>query len=837
MDSSGALESALLPYLDEDTYEYISSLLEDDPFDDDAREAVAALIHSATEDEQVDGLQICQNLFELLDMGKNGDDDGEDGGNNTNNDTTGSSSLRKLDQAMTIKAYDIETFASGLRASQDPAADDKQETEIASFYANMIDISSNEAAQSERLRRKARQKEIRERLEEEERQRAIQEAMAQFEMADPITSSNNSEAADGLMEKAAIPNTSDVHCIDFDLPNLRGGGPNLLQNANLSLARGRRYGLMGRNGCGKTTFLTYLAQRQIDGAVPKHMNMLLVRQEIMGNSWTAVETVLKSDVKRESVKRYIEWCEQQLDILEKGGDQQQQQDQDQQEEEKDSKKESKGRQKLRDRKKLNMQKAARQAAASTTAAQVQESKEEKRKQLNAKLALAYERLGQIEEEEGGDPEPRARKVLAGLGFTTDMQDKPTSELSGGWRMRVSLSCALFANPSLLLLDEPTNHLDLEAVLWLERYLTTQFAGTLVVVSHDRHFLNEVVTDVVHFHRNTLTTYRGDISNFEAVRADDQLRQQRIYDQQEAKRAHLQKYIDLHAQSGENGVKASRQRKSKMKKLDKLGVMAQDGKKWKASYDGDAEEVEEVQEEEKVVLNFPDPGSFEGDIIRLERAKFGYSPDKILLKDVDLTVTLKSRIALLGRNGCGKSTLIKLTVGALHPLGGKSIIDPRAKIEYLAQHQLEQLDPDGTPLSTMIDRYPGDRGNTHIGELRRYLANFGLGGEILPIQKIHTMSGGQKCRLCLASAMYRKPHLLILDEPTNHLDLETTEALIEAIKTFQGGVLLVSHDQHLLTNVCDDLLVVENGHVEVLRDGSSNKDAFNAYKKAVIAGRR
>jgi ATP-binding cassette subfamily F protein 3 len=208
-----------------------------------------------------------------------------------------------------------------------------------------------------------------------------------------------------------------------------------------------------------------------------------------------------------------------------------------------------------------------------------------------------------------------------------------------------------------------------------------------------------------------------------------------------------------------------------------------------------------------------------------------------LEDVDLTVNVKSRIALLGRNGCGKSTLIKLTVGGLQPTAGSVKIDSRAKIEYLAQHQLEQLDPDGTPLQTMVDRYPGDRSNSHIGELRRYLANFGLGGEVLPNQKIHTMSGGQKCRLCLASAMYRKPHLLILDEPTNHLDLETTEALINAIRDFPGGVLLVSHDQHLLTSVCDDLLVVENRHVGVLKDGYSNKDAFESYKRAIVAGKR
>ena len=285
----------------------------------------------------------------------------------------------------------------------------------------------------------------------------------------------------------------------------------------------------------------------------------------------------------------------------------------------------------------------------------------------------------------------------------------------------------------------------------------------MVVSHDRHFLNEVVTDVVHFYRNQLTTYRGDISSFEAVRDDDMKRQIRLREIQETKRAHLQKYIDLHAQAGENGVKAARQRKSKMKKLDKLGVMAQDGKKWKASYDGDAEEVEEYVEDPKIELHFPDPGSFDGEIVRLEQVQFGYTPDKILLDDVDLSISMDSRVALLGRNGCGKSTAIKLVVGALQPTKGKVNINARAKIEYLAQHQLEQLDPDGTPLQTMIDRYPGDRSNTHIGELRRYLANFGLGGEVLPVQKIHTMSGGQKCRVCLAAAMYRKPHLLILDE--------------------------------------------------------------------------
>lgn len=373
-------------------------------------------------------------------------------------------------------------------------------------------------------------------------------------------------------------------------------------------------------------------------------------------------------------------------------------------------------------------------------------------------------------------------------------------------------------------------------MWLEKYLNKDFDGTLVVVSHDRHFLNAVVTDVVHFHKSSLNVYKGDITNFEAVRDDEKQRQLRLRENQEAKKAHLQKYIDLHSQSGENGPKAARQRKSRMKKLEKVGTMNQEGKRWKASYDGDAEEVEEYEEDETVELKFPDCGKFDGDIVKLDRAVFGYTQEKLLLNNVDLSINITSRAALLGRNGCGKSTLIKLIVGALRPIAGQIKIDGRAKIEYLAQHQLEQLDPDGTPMQTMIERYPGDKSHGHMLTLRRYLANFGLGGEVLPGQRIHTMSGGQKCRLCLAAAMYRKPHLLILDEPTNHLDFETTEALIEAINKFEGGVLLVSHDQHLLTSVCKELFVVDQGNLELL-PGDTTKDAFKQYKRDVIAGRR
>ena len=329
--------------------------------------------------------------------------------------------------------------------------------------------------------------------------------------------------------------------------------------------------------------MTFMAQRQFQDAIPKKMSMVLVRQETIGNNLSALEMVLKSDVKREGVKRFIAWCEKELERLENGGEQKEEEKEEENPDKtvgsktkagKKTKEASKSRQKLLDRKKEKMRKAARAKVSGGTNKVKQKNIEYQKGKLSEKLGKAYQKLSEIEEEDGGDPEPRAIKILSGMGFSEEMQNKPTAELSGGWRMRVSIACGIFAEPSLLLLDEPTNHLDLETCLWLERYLTKHFAGTLLVVSHDRHFLNEVVTDVVYFDRNTLTTYRGDITNFEAVRDDEKQRQIRLRENQEAKKAHLQKYIDLHSQAGENGVKAAKQRKSKMKKLEKVGMMAQ-----------------------------------------------------------------------------------------------------------------------------------------------------------------------------------------------------------------------------------------------------------------------
>jgi ABC-type dipeptide/oligopeptide/nickel transport system ATPase subunit len=477
---------SLSAHLDEDTTEYILSILLDDPNDEDARDAVSAFFQGHDVDEAV-----CTRFFATLDAScalnnANGHHDGGDGMVNlTIHDQAAEVPLRRLDNAITLQSRDVVTFASGLVADADSSGlrdggDDPEDapSDIQSFYANMIDASDNPRATSERERRKARQRELRERLDEEERRRAIEDSARMMEEEGGMAPGANGVADGGMKMTAngdmaemttASDNAADVHLTGFNLANRKGGGPDLLTDANLTLASGRRYGLMGRNGCGKTTLLTALASRELNGGgggngVPQNMAMLLVRQEIMGNDLSAVETVLKSDVKREGVKRWIEHIERELNRLDnpqEGGLAGGAGDADEGAQ-RGAQQPSKGKQRLKDRKKKTSTSSSTAGKKSTTSNEKgssrqlllpssEEGVEEKRKRLNAKLALAYERLARIEQEEGGDPEPRARKVLFGLGFVTaEIQDKPTKELSGGWRMRVSLSCALFADPALLL---------------------------------------------------------------------------------------------------------------------------------------------------------------------------------------------------------------------------------------------------------------------------------------------------------------------------------------------------------------------------------------------------
>ena len=316
-----AVHASLGSYLDDDTRDYITSLLSEDYRDSDAQEAVVALV-AASCDEEADGDPefLCDQLFRLLDDAESSSSRGDLSSAATDAEKF-NAPLRMLGQTVTMKENDVQTFAMGLSAEREgptpmtDEAEEAQQSQIAAFYANMIDATNDPAAMSERARRKGRQKALREKMEEEERERAIQDTMAMLDDSGNGDSKGKEEGEDVF--SSADDNAADVHLRDFDLPNLRGGGPDLLSGASLTLSRGRRYGLMGRNGCGKTTLMSFAAARKVPGGVPKKMSMLLVRQEVMGNELSAVATVLKSDVKREGVKKFISWCEEEIEKLEK----------------------------------------------------------------------------------------------------------------------------------------------------------------------------------------------------------------------------------------------------------------------------------------------------------------------------------------------------------------------------------------------------------------------------------------------------------------------------------------------------------------------------------------
>lgn len=555
-----------------------------------------------------------------------------------------------------------------------------------------------------------------------------------------------------------------AHLTGFSLPNKKGSG-DLLTDAACTLVGGRRYGLIGKNGVGKSTFLDAIARREIPG-VPA-VSIFYVRQEVTGDTRTALEWVMEADSEHQSL---------------------------------------------------------------VSEARALESNEDAK--AGARLAEIYNMLEEKAEKDSG--EKKAREILKGLGLDDAMAAKTTNSLSGGWRMRVAIACALFVSPGILLLDEPTNHLDLETVIWLENHLREEFKQTVLVVSHDRNFLNAVVTDILLFENQKLENFRGDYYSFEEVQEERRIRQERLHEVQEEKKEHMQKYITEHGQLGSNGPNAAKQRKSRMKKMERVGMeaaSAMEGRKIKSSYDGIQEEVDAVHEAKAFSMTFPDPGSTGRDIpvVRLDDVSFGYTPEAILFENASFSLDVRSRVACLGRNGCGKSTLIKLIMSKLEATGGVCMRDPGCRIEYIAQHHLDQLDADSTPLDFALSKFPEDESFSHEQRMRNHLATFGLGGEVLPHQRIRTLSGGQKCRLSMALTMYRRPHFLIMDEPTNHLDMETVDALIAAIKDFKGGLMIVSHDQHLISQVCTELLVVRNRRVKRF-EGS-----VELYKKRIIAG--
>lgn len=552
--------------------------------------------------------------------------------------------------------------------------------------------------------------------------------------------------------------SKDIKIDNFDL--FVGNGKRILSNTSLTLAYGRRYGVVGQNGIGKSTLLKALSRRELP--VPKHITILYVEQEVTGDETTALQSVLDADVWRKQLLKDQSRCQDRIHEV------------------------------IAEREKLDSSDPEYKRL------------DEEQDDLEAQLSDVYEKLVMIDSDTA---EARASSILSGLGFSQESQGQATNSFSGGWRMRLSLARALFCKPDLLMLDEPSNMLDVPSITYLSSYLQS-YPSTVLVVSHDRAFLNDVATDIIYQHSERLDYYRG--SNFDSFYATKEERRknaQREYDNQMEYRKHLQTFIDKFRY---NASKAS-EAQSRIKKLEKLPVL------------------EPPEAETTISFNFPEPDKVSPPIIQLQDVTFGYSPDKLLLKDVDLDVQLDSRIALVGGNGCGKTTLLKLLMGQLKPLSGQVNSNARLRIGYFAQHHIDGMDITCSPVEWMAKIHPGKTDE----EYRRHLGAFGITGP-LGLQKIAHMSGGQKSRVAFAGLGLNTPHILILDEPSNHLDTAGLDALSDALKNFKGGILMVSHDVTTIDRVCNQIWISEEGTVRKF-DGTIYDYKKYILKKAAGAG--
>ncbi len=397
-------------------------------------------------------------------------------------------------------------------------------------------------------------------------------------------------------------------------------------------------------------------------------------------------------------------------------------------------------------------------------------------------------------------EGRASSILKGLGFSPEKQQMPCSAFSGGWRMRVALAAVLFAQPDLLLLDEPTNYLDLEGAIWLESYLA-KYPHTVIIVSHDRGLLNRAVGSILHLEDRKLTFYQGAYDTFAKTRAARLASAEAEAKRQDARRAHLQSYVDRFRYKADK----AKQAQSRLKMIAKL------------------EPITRPQEAALRRFSFPEPEELSPPIVRVENGTVGYE-DTAILSRLDLRIDQDDRIALLGQNGEGKSTLSKLISGRLDPMAGRVVTSNKLRIGYFAQHQVDELFVDETPL----DHIRRLRPEKTPAQLRAILGGFGIGAEQADTE-VGRLSGGQKARLSLLLATLDAPHLLILDEPTNHLDIESREALVEALTAYSGAVVLVSHDMHLLSLVADRLWLVKGGRV------TPYDDDLDTYRSQLLSG--
>eukprot|EP00522_Entomoneis_paludosa_P003305 CAMPEP_0172471518 /NCGR_PEP_ID=MMETSP1065-20121228/67857_1 /TAXON_ID=265537 /ORGANISM="Amphiprora paludosa, Strain CCMP125" /LENGTH=1007 /DNA_ID=CAMNT_0013229621 /DNA_START=113 /DNA_END=3136 /DNA_ORIENTATION=+ len=552
-----------------------------------------------------------------------------------------------------------------------------------------------------------------------------------------------------------------MNSLDVNIPNfsISAAGKILFQDAALTIGHGRRYGLVGPNGKGKSTLLKMIASGDLK--LPPRIDYLYVEQEIVADDTPAVEAVLRADTRRWDLLQEEAALMKDLDVEDE---------------------------------------TPEQAAAS-----------------EAKVSRLQQVVDELTNMGADAAEARARRILYGLGFSIDMQTKPTKMFSGGWRMRISLARALFIEPTLMMLDEPTNHLDLNAVIWLEEYLK-KWKKTLFVVSHDQDFLNGVCDEILHIEDLKLISYKGNYDSFKKAEKIKFEQTQKAWEKQEKRLRELKK-SGQSKQKAQEAVKKNNKRES--------GARSQKKKNQAVAAGTEAVEASELikrPKEYSVKFEFPEVAELSRPVMEVNTVHFRYSPKHpVIFETVDFGIDMDSRVTIVGPNGAGKSTLLKLLTGEVDPTRGDVRRNPRLRMGIYNQHFVDKLPMDKTPVEFLRDKYS----NEDYQSVRNRLGKYGLEGHAHEVA-MRDLSGGQKARVVFVDLSLEEPHILLLDEPTNNLDIESIDALCDAINEFNGGVVVVTHDQRLIDECECTLWVVEKLGVTEWTEG------FDDYKASILA---